>query len=85
MSKIPTVVNCFKFEKIPAYLDTFEDKEFVYIGLVSQVGGEMKIRCDFSKSMPGGLSSANAAEELKEKNLALYEANMLLEEKSAGL
>ena len=29
--------------------------------------------------------AAELIEELKEKNLALYEANMLLEEKSAGL
>ena len=47
-------MNCFKFEKQPPYLETFEDKEFVYIGLLSQVGGEIKIKCDFSKSMPNG-------------------------------
>ena len=58
IGKVSTTVNCFKFEKMPLCLETFEDKEFVYIGLLSQAGGETRIRCDFSKSMTG-MSSVN--------------------------
>lgn len=65
------VTHLIKFEKLPNYLEFFEEKEQLFISFISKEGGEIKLRCEFSK--------VENAQELKEK--AKFEKEMQEEDK----